>query len=131
MKNENFKIDNNLLWIGGGVLVAATLGAGIWYYRKKKREKADDGYATTSSGQSKQTSSGFKCVSNAYPLSYGTCHPDVEILQRALKRKGASLGRTGKNRDGVDGQFGRLTATNAKKYFGKDSFNATDIKNLK
>ena len=125
MKQENFKIDENLLWIGGGIAVAAAIGAGIWYYRKR-RSTAGDYNETSIAGKS----SGFQCKSTAYPLTFGTCHSDVKILQRALKKKGADLGKTGSTGDGVDGQFGNLTRVNAKKYLGKESFSQTDIQTL-
>ncbi|GAA0892648.1 hypothetical protein GCM10009122_23270 [Fulvivirga kasyanovii] len=127
MKNENFKIDENLIWIGGGIAIAAAIGIGIWYYRRKRRSTSGDYNETSVAG----TSRGFQCKSSTYPLTFGTCHPDVKILQRALKKKGADLGKTGSTGDGVDGQFGNLTLSNAKKYLGKDSFSQSDIQNLK
>ena len=126
MKNENFKIDENLIWIGGGIAIAAAIGIGIWYYRKRRTASENYNEASTTS-----TSSGFQCKSSTYPLTFGTCHPDVKILQRALRKKGADLGKTGSTGDGVDGQFGNLTLSNAKKYLGKDSFSQPDIQNLK
>jgi hypothetical protein len=73
----------------------------------------------------------FRCLSKKYPLTLGNCNPDVAILQRHLKRLGADLGTTGKQRDGVDGNFGPLTQAAALNHLGKDTFTPQDINTLR
>lgn len=71
----------------------------------------------------------FRCTSTNYPLSYGTCHPDIKIIQRYLKLLGADLGSYGKG--GIDGRFGSLTLKAAQTKLGKSSFDQTAIRQLK
>ncbi|PHN01130.1 peptidoglycan-binding domain-containing protein [Flavilitoribacter nigricans] len=73
----------------------------------------------------------FRCTSNSYPLTFGTCHPDVKIIQRHLKSLGAVLGSFGSAIDGIDGRFGVLTLKAAQAKLGKASFDRTDVEALK
>lgn len=117
------------LFIIGGVALLVLAGGGyaIYYFRKKKKET---GSYFGGSGGGK--SGGFSCTSSTYPLSFGTCHPDVGILQRYLKKiYKADLGSYGKNKDGVDEQFGNLTKQAVLKHLKKDSFTEKDIAGMK
>lgn len=129
--------DTRILWIGLGVL---TLAGGITYYfytKKKASEEeelvlGEDTATSVSSNTSTPISrSRFRCSSRSYPLAYGTCHADVEILQKYLKIYKEDLGSSGKNKDGVDGMFGSKTVKAARKRLGKASFSKEDIKGMK
>ena len=132
--DENVKMDSKVIWIGGGIVLLVGGGVAIWYMMKKKKEKETQSEIATASAASSGRSTasrGFRCTSSKYPLTFGTCHPDVNILQRYLKSLNMNLGRSGRNRDGVDGQFGALTKAAALKKLGKDTFQATDIEGIK
>ncbi|MDN5201244.1 hypothetical protein QQ008_07720 [Fulvivirgaceae bacterium BMA10] len=130
----NVSIDSKTIWIGGGIVLLVGSGVAIWYFIKKKKGKEAQNEITTASAASNGRSSvsgRFQCTSTKYPLTFGTCHPDVGILQRYLKSLNMNLGRSGMNRDGVDMQFGALTKAAALKKLGKDTFQATDIEGIK
>lgn len=119
------------LFIIGGVALLVLAGGGyaIYYFRKKKKETGS--YFGGSGGDGKK-SGGFSCTSTGYPLSFGTCHPDVGVLQRYLKKAyKANLGSYGKNKDGVDEMFGNMTKQAALTHLKKDSFTEKDIAGMK
>jgi len=148
--------------IGGiALLVIVAGGYAIYRIRKKKKIEANPNLATpgfggsssivshkNASGNSSSTSASsgssnthtggaprrgrFSCSSSSYPLSYGTCHPDVGILQKYLvKSFKANLGNYGRNRDGVDEKFGNATEKAALKHLSKTSFSQKDIQSMK
>lgn len=119
-----------LVMLFGGILLSVGSLALIGYFvgRTKKRE---DEIISGASGRKNNISGGFKCVSNGYPLQYGTCHADVKILQQYLKKLGADLGGFGKNKDGIDGQFGTYTQKAAVKYLGKEIFNDIEMQAIR
>ncbi|MFY0689147.1 MAG: peptidoglycan-binding protein [Cyclobacteriaceae bacterium] len=128
------KASSELLWIGGGAILVLICGSAIWYIRKKKNEQqVQNSIASKSAGSrsARSSTSGFKCINSKYPLSHGTCHEDVKILQRYLKNFKMNLGSSGVNKDGVDGQFGNKTRSAALKVLKKDTFFEADIKGLK
>lgn len=118
-----------LVMLLGGILLSVGSLALIGYFvgRAKKRE---DEIISGSSNRENRTG-GFKCLSNSYPLQLGTCHVDVKILQQYLKKLGADLGAFGKNKDGIDGQFGTYTQKAAVKYLGKEIFNDIDMQAMR
>lgn len=123
--------------IGGGVFLTACIGAGIWHFRRKAKQKkrqTTDYAGVTRTPVRPNTSyrppSGF-CQSSSYPLGYGNCHPDVKVLQRALLALGADLGNYGPNRDGVDGKLGNKTLAALKARTGKTSVTIGDMKRLR
>lgn len=120
---------NKKLFIIGGValLVLAGAGYGFYYFRKRKKET---GSYLGGSGSTGRKSGGFNCTSKDYPLSFGTCHPDVGVLQRYLKKTyKAALGSYGQA--GVDEKFGKLTKDAALKHLKKDSFTQKEIAGMK
>lgn len=133
-----------MIWIGGTIIVLAGAGITIWYIRKKKKGETDFEMQENSSGstlsklpnspvKSKITvTPRFRCISRSYPLSYGTCHPDVEVLQKYLLSSfKEELGKSGRSKNGVDGMFGNKTKQAAKRRLGKESFTSSDIVGMK
>jgi hypothetical protein len=121
---ETFKISNNSLWIGGGILV--TLGlliTGIVIYSKKKKIL---GGKSGSSKSSSSGGSGFCKYGDNYPLKYGSCGKKVIVLQKQLVSKGIDIGGYG-----VDGKYGKDTEKAVKKAIGRSTVELADIKNLK
>ena len=113
-----------------GVALVIVVGAGYTYYRFRKRKKAQDSSQGKSSRVATKKPSGFRCTHSSYPLSYGSCHPDVAMLQRYLKQRyQAHLGSYGKS--GVDGRFGALTKQATLKHLGKSSFTERDMHAIK
>ncbi|WP_281989709.1 peptidoglycan-binding domain-containing protein [Aquimarina aggregata] len=144
-KTEN---SDKTLWIIIGVTTLALGGVGYWwYYRKRKNklemlpretENLDREIASTIANTATRRSTTirrptrFRCSSNKYPLQYGTCHKDVKILQAYLaKIYKEDLGRSGRNKDGVDGMFGNKTNKAAKKHLQKTSFSKQDIDGMR
>lgn len=129
------KGNKKVIIIGGIALLVAGAGYGVYYLLKRKKETGSyfGGSSTSSSsGGGGRSSGGFSCSSKDYPLSYGTCHPDVGILQKYLKKMyKADLGSFGANRDGVDEQFGKVTKSAALKHLKKVSFTQKDITSMK
>ncbi|WP_027395137.1 peptidoglycan-binding domain-containing protein [Aquimarina latercula] len=143
------KTENNdkMLWMIIGVSTLALGGIGYWYYRKRKNksemfpsgaEDLDREIASTIANNTTRRSTitrrptRFRCSSNEYPLKYGTCHRDVKILQSYLSKIHKSdLGRSGKNKDGVDGMFGNKTNKAAKMHLQKTSFSKQDIDGMR
>ena len=129
-----FKRDNPWLWYGLGTLVL--LGIGGVVYAKKQRAKKQ-GYDASAKGyvgpkgNTSAKSGGFECSNRSYPLSYGTCHDDVAVLQRYLISFGKNLGSSGANGDGIDARFGRLTLLAAKEQLGKERFTKEDIQSYR
>ena len=127
MEKDTFKIENNALWIGGGILLLAGLGTGACFYFKKKKENED----ITESGSSAPSSSGFCKYGDDYPLKHGSCGKNVIALQKILHVLGADLGTSGSNKDGVDGKYGDKTQAGVKKHLGKTTASSSDIEQLK
>ncbi|MDW3191909.1 MAG: peptidoglycan-binding domain-containing protein [Cytophagales bacterium] len=129
---EHFKLDSKVFWIGGTLILLAGSGVAYWYLEKKKKSRKEAHIKTPSSNPAETANNkGFKCINQQYPLTYGTCHPDVSILQRYLKALKMDIGKSGRNRDGIDGQFGALTQAAAKKKLGKERFSTTDLIGIK
>jgi LPXTG-motif cell wall-anchored protein len=132
---EKPKETNHILWI---TLVGITVmgGAAYLWYRKRKKNENDQMLLETSDDTPQSipktaVRSRFRCINQQYPLTYGTCHTDVELLQQYLKIYNEDLGRSGRNKDGVDGRFGSKTVKAARKRLGKDSFTKKDIEGMK
>lgn len=122
------KVNKKALIIGGVALLAAA-GAGYGIYYFFFRDKADEEYAD-GDGSTKKLSKTF--TNKDYPLSYGTQHPDVGILQQYLKKTyHANLGNYGKNKDGVDAKFGKVTKEAALKHLKKAVFTEKDIAGMR
>ena len=119
--------------IGGGLILATAVGITIWLVRRKRKQKVQS-WANTSTPSPTpartNTGTGF-CKSRDYPLGYGNCHPDVIILQTALKALGANLGTYGPNRDGIDGKFGKVTLQAVQSRFGKTIVTREDMEKVK
>lgn len=148
-KSIGKKTENNdkMLWMIIGVSTLALGGIGYWYYRKRKSksemfpsgvENLDREIASTIANSTTRRSTvttrptRFRCSSRGYPLAYGTCYKDVKILQSYLSKiYKADLGRSGSNRDGVDGMFGNKTNKAAKKHLQKTSFSKQDIDGMR
>lgn len=79
----------------------------------------------------KQGSKGLQSKHITPYIKYGSRHPDVKVLQRFLIFKKANIGRTGSNRDGVDGIYGPKTLRAAKQYLKKTQFSRKDINGMK
>ena len=129
--NTNSKTKGNTLkkplLIGSVALVVVAVAACSWYFLRKRKNKTED-FGTTTASRSRKSSSGFSCKSNTYPLQYGTCNSDVGILQRYLKIKhNAHLGSYGKNHDGIDNKFGKITQNAVRKHLHQEVFTKTDI----
>ncbi|WP_025741897.1 hypothetical protein [Aquimarina pacifica] len=142
LKGNTIK-DPKYTWVYLGVTALALGGIGYWYYRKK-RGQDDTDLLSKELGQmtstlTKRTTAPttvggrFRCTNRKnYPLAYGTCMKDVEMLQQyLLKVHQADLGRSGPHKNGVDGMFGNKTNKAAKKYLGKTSFSRNDIESMK
>lgn len=112
------------LFLGGFALYAHLTS-------KKGDDEERDASATSANNFAASSDAGFKCLSTSYPLQLGTCHSDVAIVQRYLKKLGAVLGNTGKNKDGVDGRFGPKTLEATKQYLNKEIFNIQDVQNIR
>ncbi|MAQ76873.1 MAG: hypothetical protein CL613_11155 [Aquimarina sp.] len=138
---KNTLTEDQQLWLVIGVTTLVLVGVGYWYYRHRKGKEEmllfstdDNPQITTTTKDTKPVtiSSRFRCSSRSYPLSYGTCHKDVEVLQAYLKNiYKAELGSSGKANDGVDGMFGNKTNKAAKLHLGKTSFAKKDIEGMK
>ena len=127
------------IYIVSGLVVLLAAGGFYWYYqsRKKKRksDKQADPLAVIATATSYQTppiiprTTTIPSTSNrsGTTIKRGSRHPEVFRLQRYLKGKGAYLGRSGKNRDGIDGIFGRLTEKAARSITKKTVFTTADI----
>ena len=121
-KKDTVKITGISLFTG--CLILAGTGFAVWYYMKKRKGKKAN-FEVSSAGRTSY-GGGFSCMSRSYPLAYGTCHPDVKILQRYLISQHEDLGN-----GGADGKFGKLTEKAAKKALGKTSFSKSDVSKLK
>ncbi|HEY9084021.1 MAG TPA: hypothetical protein VIN73_11855 [Vicingaceae bacterium] len=128
MAADTFKIDNKALWITGGMLLLAGLGTGAYFYFKKKEENLTEGQSSSSGSSS---ASGFCKYDDSYPLKHGSCGKNVVTLQKIVHVLGADLGKTGSNKDGVDGKYGDMTQAAVKKFIGKTTVSRTDIEQLK
>lgn len=132
MNKLNFKEDQNI-WIGIGLATFIVTGIGYYYYRKRKKNLGDtDTLSALQESNSTTALRRFTCTNKSYPLSYGTCHKDVKILQAyLLKMFQADLGISGKNKDGIDGLFGNKTSRAAKMHLQKTAFDIKDIEGIK
>ncbi len=118
--------------IGGGLVLATGVGLIVWQVRKKRKQKANTWASSSPTTQAPSTPSRPSfCQSTDYPLRFGNCHPDVKILQTALKALGADLGTFGPNRDGIDGKFGTVTQQVVKSRFGKTSVSREEMERIK
>jgi hypothetical protein len=128
VKNKS-KINKKTLLIGGASLLAAAgIGYGVYYFFF--RDKEDEAYSDEGSGSRRKSTKTF--TSTSYPLSYGTDHPDVGVLQLYLKKTyHANLGNYGENKDGVDSKFGKVTKDAALKHLKKAVFTEKDIAGMK
>ena len=117
-------------FIIGGVALLAAAGAGYGIYYFFFKEKDDEDSSDGDAGTRRKSTSIF--TSKSYPLSYGTNHPDVGILQLYLKKTyQANLGNYGENKDGIDEKFGKATKDAALKHLKKVSFTEKDIVGMK
>ncbi len=123
------KVNKKALIIGGvSLLAAAGIGYGIYHFFFK--DKGDEDYSDEDSGGAKKVSKTF--TNRDYPLSYGTHHPGVGILQLYLKKTyHANMGNYGKNKDGIDGKFGKVTKEAALKHLKKAVFTEKDIAGMR
>ena len=116
--------------IGGAVVLATITGIVIWQLRKNK--KSQPAFWTPPPQTPTQPAPRTQwCQSHDYPLRLKNCHPDVKLLQKALKALGADLGRFGPNRDGVDGKFGEKTLAALRAKFGKESVSKAEMDRIK
>lgn len=111
-----------IIMLGGVAIVARLLS---------KDEELPGDLPAPGSASSSVSARGFRCVNRNYPLQYGTCHPDVMVVQKLLLQQGADLGKTGASRDGVDGQFGSRTLAASQKYLNKEIFTLQDIQAIR
>lgn len=118
--------------IGGVAALVAGAGIGAYFFYQRWQKSKFVKPVISRAKKSQKKSSRFRCTSSDYPLSFGTCHPDVGILQQYLKKTHkADLGKYGKNRDGIDNKFGNTTKAVALKHLGKTSFTRNDIASMK
>ena len=114
--------------IGSGVFIALSLGGIAYYYHHKKKEEENVNLAPSKSNKKPV----FQCISTKYPLRFGTCHKDVGIVQHYLKTiHKAELGTSGKNKDGIDKQFGPKTKGASLQLMKKAVFHPKDIEAMK
>jgi LPXTG-motif cell wall-anchored protein len=128
------KSTDTTLWIAITGIVILGGAAYLWYRKRKEKEDfmlLDTTDTTPERIPKTVVRSRFRCTNTGYPLGYGTCHADVELLQRYLKIYNEDLGRSGKDKDGVDGKFGSKTVKAARKRLGKDAFTKEDIEGMK
>ncbi|MCB9448696.1 MAG: peptidoglycan-binding protein [Flavobacteriales bacterium] len=116
MEKSKVKIPNAVIWTGAGIAVVA----GIWFFFLRDKDK---GALNSIKSVASSLGGGFRCISRDYPLTYGTCHPGVEKLQRYLNKMGASLD--------VDGKFGPKTRDAAIRYLKSEKFDQSFIDTLK
>lgn len=132
MENKN---NGGVYLLVGTVLVVGAAGFAWWYTRKQKKKEKQSEPEVSPPDESPQApsppQSSGGCKSYSYPLSRGTCHKDVRVLQKYLKSLGADIGRSGRTKDGVDGQMGDLTSKAARSKLGKESFTPADILKMK
>ncbi len=133
---DTIKIDDKKLAIVGGVLMVGLMGFVTWLVIKNRKKKDGKTFSKSDTGKATLRASfgggGFKCTrTSGYPLEYGTCSPEVAVLQRYLLKKGAALGSTGPGRNGVDGRFGKKTESALDKIMGKKSIGREEMKTIK
>ena len=119
--------------IGGGIVLATVIGIVIWQVRKRNKPKVwtSNVPPTVPPAPVRGAGVGGFCQSRDYPLRYGSCHPDVTVLQTALKALGVNLGTFGPNRDGIDGKFGRVTENAVLSRIGKKVVSEADMDRVK
>lgn len=127
----------DVIVITGTLVVLA--GAGLtYYYIKKKRLKkvAENGIASMPELTQKLSKDLRRTTSptgaKAYGLTKrGSRNEAVKVLQRYLKIYKADLGKTGLNKDGVDGIFGPKTENAAQRWLKKTAFTVEDIAGMR
>lgn len=122
---DTFKIDDKVLWVGGGILLAGAIIAGIIIYKKKKKLIAKDVGKGSLGGLS------FCKYGDSYPLKIGSCGENVTALQKKLVALRINIGDHGAKGDGVDGKYGKDTEKAVKKAIGRSTFELTDFEKLK
>jgi len=141
-KNVSKKPPSTTVYIVGGVILLVAVGGLYWYYRSSKRKQKEttlsdpDDISSIPDYQTPPivpvtTKPTTTTTASGVVIKAGSRHPDVKILQRYLKNRGAYLGKSGKSRDGVDGIFGPLTAKAARQLTGKTVFTQKDIQKYK
>ena len=137
-KSGTPKAQGKKVFIIGGAVALILVAGGITYYFLRKRDKKNPSFwgkwetSKNANIPSKSSANPFRCTSQSYPLIFSTCHPDVVVLQRYLKHKyKADLGTYGKNKDGIDGKYGRKTQEAARAKLQKDAFHENDIASMK
>lgn len=126
IKSAN-KFNKQTRQIGLGLGIVFIVVGLVYAWKNTRRSKSSG--AKNAPLLDKSSTTPFRCISNSYPLSYGTCHPDVKIVQRHLKSLGANLGSYGNS--GVDGRFGTLTLKAAQSKLGKSSFDQAAVRQMK
>jgi len=115
MNKEHFNIPTSGI-VMGSLVILGCIVTGVVLYKKNK----------PSSAQSKTGKQ-----SEGFPLLVGSSGELVSILQSKLKRMGADLGKSGVNRDGIDGKFGPKTESAALKYMGARSITKAEFNRYK
>jgi len=97
-----------IYWTVGGVAVALL---GYFAYKRVTRpvEYFGDKPSDDSGSSSTSTTTTNTTDNSGLPLKRGSKGEKVKKLQRFLISEGYDIGRFGANRDGVDGDFGRMT----------------------
>jgi peptidoglycan hydrolase-like protein with peptidoglycan-binding domain len=131
LKKDTMSKTSTPLWILLGGIFALMAGLAIVSTILAKKRDTEDELMPAPASVSDASRNTFRCLNRNYPLRLGTCHKDVRVLQRFLKKAGAALGNTGENFDGIDGQFGEVTLAAAKKHLNKERFNHEDITTLR
>jgi len=101
---------STIMWIVGGI---GTAVGGYFLYKRITRPTETFGEVSkpnTSGGSTSSSSSSTSTTNNdGLPLKRGSKGEKVKQLQRFLVAEGYNIGSFGANRDGVDGDFGRMT----------------------
>lgn len=97
--------NKTILWTLGGI---ATAIVGFLAYKRITRPTETFGEVDEDTTVPTRTTT---TLTNGFPLKRGSFGENVKALQRFLKKEGYNIGNTGKNKDGVDGNFGVLTET--------------------
>jgi len=127
-----FQKNKEVFIIGGSIVVLAGVGF-TWYYLKKKEERTNIASQSAKNPRVTTIEVPSSAVDNtsSFRIRRGSRHPYVKILQRYLKMYKEDIGRSGANRDGVDGIFGPKTEKAAKNRLGKTVFTKKDIDGMR
>ncbi|WP_010182435.1 peptidoglycan-binding domain-containing protein [Aquimarina agarilytica] len=143
ISDTNFKEILTSPWvIVSGISVLSLGGVAFWYFRKKQKEQVKGEAKVLAQNATYKPTPIKKYIPKPRPggmrskyvlpyIKYGSRHSDVKVLQRFLKFKKADIGKTGRNRDGVDGIFGPKTLKASKQYLNKTQFSRMDINGMK